>query len=160
MKNVCSYCASELSSRVEVQIKTCINCFYKINESLSEEKSKREHAEKKLAETISTLELVTTKFDSLNEIVINVNAGEHASEKGLPESQNPHEKGSAKYSSWMCGWANNEAFRAAKQALSVIKWAIESLEVIRQIVKANDDRFGGDVSAKLETVISKLETIK
>jgi hypothetical protein len=145
---------------VEVQLETCINCFHKVNESLREEKSKREKAENKLMETLSALDFVTKKFDSLNEIVMDIHAGEYASEKGFPESQNPYEQGSTRYTSWMCGWGNNEAFRMAKQVLSVIKWSVDSLELICQIARASDDATGGDVVAKLETVISKLESIK
>jgi hypothetical protein len=160
MSNVCSYCDSELSSRVEEKLKTCINCFYKISHELNEEKVKRQDVENKLTTALLDLEKFKIKFDCLSEIMLDNRAGEIASENGLPDSQNPFDSNSTRFVSWMCGWASNEAIRTARQALSVVKWTVDSLNVVRQIVDADDDGFGGEVSAKLETIVSKLENIK
>lgn len=81
--------------------------------------------------------------------------GLEASKKGFEESQNPYilAQAPAEHASWLSGWTHGELLRRTEQAISVISWAVDTLEIVNQIAEGNGQK---EISDKIFLVMEKL----
>lgn len=59
--------------------------------------------------------------------------GVQASEKHLPEDQNPYPAGDERCVMWLSGWQANETRRTTAQAVAVLQWSRDNLNLLEEL---------------------------
>lgn len=132
----CKTCSTgTLDTAMELGVETCLDCIFK--------------GFKREAATANSLRVMTEQNEALDDLLkVNtekvtkvqgfMNAeieGVQASEKHLPEEQNPYPAGDERCVMWLSGWQSNETRRATAQAISVLKWSKDNLNVLEELMR-------------------------
>lgn len=154
MSDKCKACnVGTLDVATEKQLETCFDCIVL--------------GFKREAATANSLRVMTEQNETLSDLMESNEAkvakvqgfmnaeieGVQASEKHLPEDQNPYPAGDERCVMWLSGWQSNETRRTTAQAISVLQWSKDNLSILEELMRG----YGyGELANKTQLIREKL----
>lgn len=154
MTDKCKACNVEtLDVAIEKQVETCLDCIvlgFKREASTANSLRVMTEQNEVLSDLMKTNEEKVTKVQNLMRAEIE---GVQASEKHMPESQNPYPTDDERAVMWLSGWQSSETRRTTGQAIAVLQWSRDNLTLLEELQRG----YGyGELADKTRVIREKL----
>lgn len=153
----CKKCNSNVVSKFELDLETCLECVKKGILSLEQKDAEISALSKQVEEISSKKEILSRSYQKLHDLYDAEKQGYKAAANGLDPDQNPFlEKDENLSSMWAYGWISCDKDTKLGQNAALVRWASDTLAVVHDLAAGYGHE---EIAIKIKLVKDKLESI-